>query len=270
MLCKCNSTINLESTIVWNMAPMASDSKFLKRSLMCCDSNHTWDFPSRAYVYFKLPKREDYLSILRDAPLDERVSFSFCDVRCSNLMLSSSQQLCSSFSSISNVTVHACLLLVNCLFLLVPRVCQWSATCSICRPVSSGKPITNGAKSLVCSTLWFAVGIWYLMKKDPDTDILYLNVAGTSLVVLDTSEAAMELLEKRSSIYSGRSLLFVWYTFDYSIFTKVKQGAHAYDEWVDGMELPLRFYALRCVIHFIHFFFLYVRSCQLWSKGEHW
>ncbi len=47
------------------------------------------------------------------------------------------------------------------------------------------------------------------MKKDPDTDILYLNVAGTSLVVLDTSEAAMELLEKRSSIYSGRSLLFV-------------------------------------------------------------
>ena len=46
------------------------------------------------------------------------------------------------------------------------------------------------------------------MKKFPDTDILYLNVAGTSLVVLDTSETAMELLEKRSSIYSGRSLHF--------------------------------------------------------------
>lgn len=37
-----------------------------------------------------------------------------------------------------------------------------------------------------------------------DTDIIYLNVAGTSIVVLDTYDAAMELLEKRSSLYSGR------------------------------------------------------------------
>ena len=53
----------------------------------------------------------------------------------------------------------------------------------------------------------------------PDTDILYLNVAGTSLVVLDTSEGALELLEKRSSIYSGRSLIFFFDKFNYSIFT---------------------------------------------------
>ena len=38
------------------------------------------------------------------------------------------------------------------------------------------------------------------------TDILYLNVAGTSIVVLDTAEAVLELLEKRSSIYSDRYL----------------------------------------------------------------
>lgn len=37
-----------------------------------------------------------------------------------------------------------------------------------------------------------------------DTDILRLSVAGTTLIVLDTSEAATELLEKKSSIYSGR------------------------------------------------------------------
>lgn len=37
-----------------------------------------------------------------------------------------------------------------------------------------------------------------------DSDIIHLDLAGTSIVVLDTAEAAMELLEKRSSIYSGR------------------------------------------------------------------
>ena len=72
------------------------------------------------------------------------------------------------------------------------------------------------SKELGTFLLWFAV-IWSLMKKGTDTDILYLNLAGTPLVVLDTSEAAMELLEKRSSIYSGRSLLLD--TPNYSIFT---------------------------------------------------
>jgi hypothetical protein len=37
-----------------------------------------------------------------------------------------------------------------------------------------------------------------------DTDILYLNIAGTEIVVLDTSKVATDLLENRSSIYSGR------------------------------------------------------------------
>ncbi|TFK24129.1 cytochrome P450 [Coprinopsis marcescibilis] len=37
-----------------------------------------------------------------------------------------------------------------------------------------------------------------------DTDILYLNVAGTNMVILDTAEVAADLLEQRSSIYSGR------------------------------------------------------------------
>jgi hypothetical protein len=37
-----------------------------------------------------------------------------------------------------------------------------------------------------------------------DSDIIHLDVAGTSIIVLGSAEAAMELLERRSSIYSGR------------------------------------------------------------------
>ena len=37
-----------------------------------------------------------------------------------------------------------------------------------------------------------------------DTDILHLNVAGTDIIVIGTYQAAVDLLEKRSSIYSGR------------------------------------------------------------------
>ncbi|KAJ6533290.1 cytochrome P450 [Mycena vulgaris] len=36
------------------------------------------------------------------------------------------------------------------------------------------------------------------------SDILHLNVAGTSLIVLSSAEAAIDLLERRSSIYSDR------------------------------------------------------------------
>ncbi|KAL1758476.1 cytochrome P450 [Schizophyllum commune] len=39
---------------------------------------------------------------------------------------------------------------------------------------------------------------------DYNTDILHLEVPGTSIIVLDTYEAAVDLLEKRSRYYSGR------------------------------------------------------------------
>jgi len=42
----------------------------------------------------------------------------------------------------------------------------------------------------------------------PDTDILHLDVAGTSIIVIGSHEAAIELFERRSSIHSGRSV--VW------------------------------------------------------------
>ncbi|KAL0572343.1 hypothetical protein V5O48_009614 [Marasmius crinis-equi] len=42
------------------------------------------------------------------------------------------------------------------------------------------------------------------MGKELKSDILYLNVAGTSIVVLNSFEACWDLLERRSSIYSSR------------------------------------------------------------------
>jgi hypothetical protein len=37
-----------------------------------------------------------------------------------------------------------------------------------------------------------------------DSDIIHLKLGSTSLIVLDTSEATTELLERRSSVYSDR------------------------------------------------------------------
>jgi len=48
-----------------------------------------------------------------------------------------------------------------------------------------------------------------------DSDIIHLNIAGTSLVVLDTAEAVMDLLERRSLIYSDR--FFMFFIRDYSL-----------------------------------------------------
>ncbi|KAK1226584.1 hypothetical protein PQX77_010424 [Marasmius sp. AFHP31] len=42
------------------------------------------------------------------------------------------------------------------------------------------------------------------MGKELNTDILYLNVAGTNILVLNSYEACWDLLERRSSIYSSR------------------------------------------------------------------
>lgn len=57
--------------------------------------------------------------------------------------------------------------------------------------------------------------VWYppfdlvhkLNENHIDTDILYLNVAGTNVIILDTLETATDFLEKKSSIYSGRYIL---------------------------------------------------------------
>ncbi|KAF9476782.1 cytochrome P450 [Pholiota conissans] len=47
--------------------------------------------------------------------------------------------------------------------------------------------------------------VYHQWSETLHTDIFYLNLAGTDVVVLDTLEAASELLERRSAIYSGRT-----------------------------------------------------------------
>jgi len=63
---------------------------------------------------------------------------------------------------------------------------------------------------------WPIIGSWPIMPKELDwqtfhqwskeqnTDILHIDAMGNHIIVLDTPELANELLEKRSSIYSGR------------------------------------------------------------------
>ncbi|KAF9457689.1 cytochrome P450 [Collybia nuda] len=63
-------------------------------------------------------------------------------------------------------------------------------------------PLIGNLLDMPTSFEWKTYHKWC---KELNTDIIHLDVAGTSIVVLDTSEAATELLEKRSSIYSGRA-----------------------------------------------------------------
>jgi hypothetical protein len=42
-----------------------------------------------------------------------------------------------------------------------------------------------------------------------ESDIIHLNAAGISLIILDSAEAANDLFEKRSSNYSSRCVVAV-------------------------------------------------------------
>lgn len=46
------------------------------------------------------------------------------------------------------------------------------------------------------------------MVPNSDTDVVYLKMFNTNVVVLNSFQATTELLEKRSKIYSDRSVLF--------------------------------------------------------------
>jgi len=69
-------------------------------------------------------------------------------------------------------------------------------------PGPKGLPLIGNIRDLPTGFEWVAYHKW---SKELDTDIMYLNLAGQSVVVLDTAEAVTDLFEKRSSIYSGRA-----------------------------------------------------------------
>ncbi|RDB21839.1 hypothetical protein Hypma_010803 [Hypsizygus marmoreus] len=65
-------------------------------------------------------------------------------------------------------------------------------------------PIIGNLLDMPARMEWVTYHEW---SKSFDSDIIHLKIAGMSVIVLDTAEAAFELLERRSSIYSGRPRL---------------------------------------------------------------
>ncbi|RXW19972.1 hypothetical protein EST38_g5879 [Candolleomyces aberdarensis] len=68
-------------------------------------------------------------------------------------------------------------------------------------PGPKGAPLVGNLFQLPKEEGWKKYHEWC---KEYNTDILYLNLAGTDFIVLDTSKGATDLLETRSSIYSDR------------------------------------------------------------------
>ncbi|KAF9531384.1 cytochrome P450 [Crepidotus variabilis] len=95
--------------------------------------------------------------------------------------------------------------LINLLAILVP-------TCVLYRlkkrftqlplpPQPKGLPLVGHTFSTPSTNEWITFHEW---SKELGTNILYLNVTGQSMIVLSSAKVAIDLLEKRSSIYSSR------------------------------------------------------------------
>ncbi|RXW15357.1 hypothetical protein EST38_g10495 [Candolleomyces aberdarensis] len=69
-------------------------------------------------------------------------------------------------------------------------------------PGPKGAPLVGNLFQIPQEFGWETYHEWC---KEYNTDILYLNIAGTEFIVLDTSKVATDLLETRSSLYSDRS-----------------------------------------------------------------
>ncbi|KAG5650876.1 hypothetical protein H0H81_010676 [Sphagnurus paluster] len=62
-------------------------------------------------------------------------------------------------------------------------------------------PLIGNLLDMPKRTDWITYHKW---SQELGSDIIHLDVAGTSIIVLDSEEAITDLLEKRSSLYSGR------------------------------------------------------------------
>jgi hypothetical protein len=72
-----------------------------------------------------------------------------------------------------------------------------------------------------------------LLLTAQDSDIIHLNLAGQSVIVLSSLEATEALLEKRSALYSDRRVFRtrIWCLWIVILF----QIGSSYGEWVDGL-----------------------------------
>ena len=60
--------------------------------------------------------------------------------------------------------------------------------------------MTSGSKSFVCVLF----NLRSQLTRFRESDVTYVNVAGSPIVILNTYEAAVELLEKRGNLYDDR------------------------------------------------------------------
>ncbi|KAJ7235545.1 cytochrome P450 [Mycena rebaudengoi] len=65
-------------------------------------------------------------------------------------------------------------------------------------------PLIGNLRDMPSSFEWEKYMEW---SKEHNSDIIHLDTLGTSIIVLSSAEAANELLEKRSTIYSGRRFI---------------------------------------------------------------
>lgn len=76
----------------------------------------------------------------------------------------------------------------------------------------------NGARSLVSYANPFAEPSSSLDNSSIDSDIIHIDAAGQSIVVLNSVEATYDLFEKRSSIYSSRYVMLFLGGLDVNVF----------------------------------------------------
>ncbi|KAJ7671061.1 cytochrome P450 [Mycena rosella] len=90
-------------------------------------------------------------------------------------------------------------------FFTVIALWKWSSGRKSKLPLPPGPPKLPLVGNLFRMPSTFEWETYMKWSQTCDSDIIHLNVAGTSIIVLSSAEAANDLLEKRSSIYSDRA-----------------------------------------------------------------
>jgi len=71
-------------------------------------------------------------------------------------------------------------------------------------PGPKGYPVVGNLFDVPSKAMWKKLHEWC---EEYGSDIIHINMAGQSLIALDSEEAATDLFEKRSAIYSDRTKL---------------------------------------------------------------